>query len=253
MRDDSLGNFLKSDIYTNYLNTINDPKARLSIIDKKKSKKDTVSPPSSSASMINQSYGIHNVNAKAKKFFGNTFAILRKSLEKQETHTGEAALMSTFMPDEFSDFSHGTKPIVLTENELDNMKALIHKTVTRIIAYKPDGVTNDNSSIIAQDHPARLTDDESDQFHYFLKTTDARNEFAIVLSQQRTNVSSFFYARYGLTAQACLCDESFETLWRLLKIALIQADIANEYTTAKLLMHMSATYYRYYPVTLLLK
>ena len=32
-----------------------------------------------------------------------------------------------------------------------------------------------------------------------------------------------------------------------MKVSLIQADISNEYTTAKLLMHMSATYYRENP------
>jgi len=245
MRDDSLQNFLKSDVYNNYLNSLNNPKPG-SFIEKKKIKKESskekdsssqlsTSPPSSSSfspsSSSQGSYGIHNVNAKAKKFFGNTFAVLRKTLEKEHNHPEETPIMSTFMPDEFAEFSHGAKPVVLTDKEIDEMKAMIHKAISRIIAYKPEAApTNNNNSAIPQDHPARLTDDESDQIHFFFKTADARNEFAVVLSQQRSN--------------ACLSDDSFETLWRLLKVALIQADISNEYTTAKLLMHMSATYYR---------
>jgi hypothetical protein len=37
---------------------------------------------------------------------------------------------------------------------------------------------------------------------------------------------------------------AFEILWRLVKVALINADIENDYGNAKLLMHMSATYFR---------
>jgi len=41
-----------------------------------------------------------------------------------------------------------------------------------------------------------------------------------------------------------LPQEAFETIWRLMKVALIRCDISQDYSTAKSLMHMASTYYR---------
>jgi hypothetical protein len=41
-----------------------------------------------------------------------------------------------------------------------------------------------------------------------------------------------------------ISDESFEVLWKLMKVILIETDIYNDYSSAKLLMHMGSTYFR---------
>jgi len=141
---------------------------------------------------------------------------------------------------------------ILSETEVQEAKLFIEKCVEKILeqsvpvpgaeekpkegesSVNPE-VNNESSSLRDEKEKyfpsgAILTDEDCDKLHFYFKTEPGRRFFAEALNNRRSGNAVTFNA--------------FEVLWRLVKVALIRADMSNDYADAKTLMHMAATYFR---------
>eukprot|EP01117_Protostelium_nocturnum_P017396 TRINITY_DN7083_c1_g1_i1.p1 TRINITY_DN7083_c1_g1~~TRINITY_DN7083_c1_g1_i1.p1 ORF type:complete len:919 (-),score=269.18 TRINITY_DN7083_c1_g1_i1:12-2768(-) len=112
------------------------------------------------------------------------------------------------------------KSLILPANEIPKMKEYLSSLVERIISHKAEN----------SESKSFLSDSDMDKIHTYFKTEEGRKHFSLILNQSRS--------------KACLSSDSFETLWRVMKVSLINCDITNDYSSAKSLMHMASTYYR---------
>jgi len=252
LRDDCLPKFLESGYYENYRRIVEKNKKLKNARSQQEKLKEKIRERESEeenqkSDVCSNTGNIMAGETATSKFFKKLAFMGKKiAMPKEMPHNAKDELMDS------NQLQIAPPKQTLTEQENETMKALIEYCVARLtqsskssnVSAKGDACgslsTNlgEGQSKVAteirncergNDFTTELSDEELDKLHFYFKTEEGRNFFASTLSQHRGSCS--------------LSKSAFEILWRLLKIALIQSDIYNDYGTAKQLMHMAATYY----------
>ncbi|PRP75273.1 hypothetical protein PROFUN_15821, partial [Planoprotostelium fungivorum] len=247
LRENHLSGFLKSEVYRNHLRNAEAVRMKAiqhrqqqeqklqqkqqehlekelqEIEEREKATAGQVKSPtiSSSTSVDANQNKMKGMIAMTEKFsfgFKSMFTKGTAKLEKISKISFEKRLMGS-QTKEHEDHPD-VKQLSLPDHEIPKMKEHMDNLFLRLLS----------PPIEASPEFFRLSDSEMDRTHAYFMTEVGRGYFSTLLNQNRIKSN--------------LHPEAFETIWRLMKVALIRCDISQDYSTAKSLMHMASTYYR---------